>query len=79
METCGSLAVLGSLVALERRKGSEDPWLCVPDFGQVCLYRNKNCPPQECCVNSEMYLGKLAEELRNAIFHDQTATYALGH
>ncbi len=20
-------------------RGSEDPWLCVPDFGQVCLYR----------------------------------------
>jgi hypothetical protein len=34
----GSPAILGSLVAIERRGGSEDPWLCVPDFGQVCLY-----------------------------------------
>jgi hypothetical protein len=34
----GSPAILGSLVPIERRGGSEDPWLCVPDFGQVCHY-----------------------------------------
>jgi hypothetical protein len=34
----GSPAILGSFVAIKRRGGSEDPWLCVPDFGQVCFY-----------------------------------------
>jgi hypothetical protein len=31
---------LGVLRGVERRVGGEDPWLCVTDFRQVCLYRN---------------------------------------
>ena len=38
-EAFGGPAILGSFVASERRGRSEDPWLCVPDFGQVCLCR----------------------------------------
>ena len=38
-----------------RRGGGEDPWLCVPDFGQVCLYRI-NYELEENAVNSGMYL-----------------------
>jgi hypothetical protein len=51
---------LGSFVALERRGGSEDPWLCVADFGQVCLYRITNGPPKAEFVNSEKYSGTSA-------------------
>ncbi len=29
----------GSLVAIQRRGGGEDPWLCVTDFRQFCLYQ----------------------------------------
>jgi hypothetical protein len=35
----GSPAILGSFVALERRGGSEDPWLCVTSFSWFCLYQ----------------------------------------
>jgi len=51
----GSPAILGSFVALDRRGGSEDPWLCVADFGQLCLCQNKY-DAQEKSVNSGMYL-----------------------
>jgi len=34
---------------------NEDPWLCVPDFGQVCLSQT-NYEPLESAVNSGMYL-----------------------
>jgi len=37
---------LGSFVALEPHGGSEDPWLCVPDFCQVCL-----CPLSNMLLN----------------------------
>ena len=33
----GSPAVLGPFVPIGDRGGNEDPWLCVPDFNQVCL------------------------------------------
>ena len=36
--------------------GSEDPWLCVSDFGQVCLYRN-NSRTRGKLVNSGIYLA----------------------
>jgi hypothetical protein len=35
----GGPAILGSFVALERRGGGEDPWLCVTSFGWLCLCR----------------------------------------
>ena len=35
----GSPAVLGPFVAIERCGGSEDPWLCVSGFRQICLYQ----------------------------------------
>ena len=49
---------LGAFVAIERRGGSEDPWLCVADFGQVCLYRKRDSAPPACGVNSGMYLSR---------------------
>jgi hypothetical protein len=52
----GSPAILGSFVALERRGGSEDPWLCVSDFRQICLYRNAYPPTTEDFVNSGFFL-----------------------
>jgi hypothetical protein len=39
-----------------RRGGSEDPWLCVPDFRQVCLYRKTHHSTMEDFVNSGLYL-----------------------
>jgi hypothetical protein len=39
-----------------RPVGSEDPWLCVPNFGLVCLYRRLDFPPKVTDVNSGMYL-----------------------
>jgi len=36
--------------------GSEDPWHCVSDFGQVCLYHNADCPTIAKVVNSGMCL-----------------------
>ena len=36
--TC-SPAILWSFVVIERRERSEDPWLCVPEFPQVCFFR----------------------------------------
>ena len=47
---------LGSFVALERRGGGEDPWFCVPDFRQVCLYQRKY-DRQVNAVNSGMYVS----------------------
>ncbi len=34
----GGPAILGPFVALERRGGSEDPWLCVSSLDWICLY-----------------------------------------
>jgi hypothetical protein len=42
-----SPAILGSFVALERRGGSEDPWLCATSFGWFCLYRKRNYEPEQ--------------------------------
>src|SRR5210317_2129613 len=36
--------------------GGEDPWLCVTDFGQVCLYQQTHCPTRADVVNSGMCL-----------------------
>ena len=36
--------------------GSEDPWLCVADFGQVCLCRLTYLAQLEQAVNSGIYL-----------------------
>jgi len=55
----GSPAILGSFVAIERRKEGEDPRLCVPDFGQVCLYRNRNFAPSGISVNSGIYVTEV--------------------
>jgi len=52
----GSPAILGSFVALERRGGSEDPWLCVADFGQLCLSRLTSVWRNGKVVNSGIYL-----------------------
>ena len=41
----------------KRRTGSEDPWLCVPDFGQVCLSRKSDSAPAMPDVNSGKYLN----------------------
>ena len=38
-ETVRQPGDLGSFVALKRRGGSEDPWLCAPVFWLVCLYQ----------------------------------------
>jgi hypothetical protein len=35
----GSPAIFEAFVAIERRGGSEDPWLCVAGFGQLYLCR----------------------------------------
>ena len=48
---------LGPFVALEHRGGSEDPWLCVPDFGQICLFPIATFGSIEQPVNSGMYLN----------------------
>jgi len=53
----GSPAILGSFVAIERRGGGEDPWLCVSSFGWFCLYRRVNSGLLETAVNSGMYLN----------------------
>ena len=47
----GGSAVMGSFVAsggntVERRGGSEDPWLCDPGFHRVCLCREEWCPAE---------------------------------
>jgi hypothetical protein len=43
----GSLAILGPSASQGRPLGgSEDPWLCVTDFGQVCLYQRAIIPIQ---------------------------------
>ena len=47
---------LGSFETNERRGGGEDPWLCVPDFDQVCLYKLEKCVKRRISVNSGMYL-----------------------
>ena len=49
----------GSFEAIERRGGSEDPWLCAPDFRQVCFCRTINDPPIGDSVNSGIYIEKL--------------------
>jgi hypothetical protein len=56
MDRVGSPAILGSFVAIERRGGSEDPWLCVSDFGQVCPYRWKDYGRSGKPVNSGKYV-----------------------
>ena len=48
----------GSFEAIERRGGSEDPWLCAPDFRQVCFCRTINDPPIGDSVNSENYANR---------------------
>jgi hypothetical protein len=50
----GSPAILGSFVAIERRGGIEDPWLCVPEFSQVCLFQTGKVNDVEWLVNSGM-------------------------
>jgi len=50
-----------------RRGGSEDPWLCVTDFGQYCLCQD-NCAPLRKLVNSGMYI--LSGEFRVSQKHD---------
>jgi hypothetical protein len=52
----GSPAILGSFVALERRGGSEDPWLCVTSFCWFCLCQDNYEEPRS-GVNSGMYLN----------------------
>ena len=37
----------GFFEAPERRGGHEDPWLCVADFCQVCLYDEKKLSGRE--------------------------------
>ena len=46
----GSSAILGSFVACEAgvAEESEDPWLCVPGFGRVCLCRLVRDPGISC-------------------------------
>lgn len=43
----GSPAILGSLVAFDRRGGSEDPRLCVPAFGQACPFNEDSAARKE--------------------------------
>ena len=38
-------------------RGGEDPWLCVTDFSQICLFRHKNFLTEEKAVNSGLYLA----------------------
>ena len=52
----GTPAILGSFVALERRGGSEDPWLCISGFRPTCLYRGMDFPKRKTDVSSGIYL-----------------------
>ena len=48
-------------MALERREGSEDPWLCVSGFRQICLFRWLNSRLFEAGVNSGIYLTRASK------------------
>ena len=48
--------------------GSEDPWLCVTDFGQVCLCQSRY-EAQEKLVNSGMYVNW--SQSRNRLVDDR--------
>jgi hypothetical protein len=54
----GSPAILGTFVALERRGGSEDPWLCVSGFCQIYLCRKLSivaCSRQSILENTQKW------------------------
>jgi hypothetical protein len=54
----GSPAIVGSFVAIGRRGGGEDPWLCVSGFRRICLYRRIDFPLLPRIVNSGYYLAE---------------------